>query len=169
MSVGRDAISFGLEPLHALLAMGLSAGVIALGRAVDSRTYSDRILVVGSGYAANALALALARESRNEIVGRIDDSNEDCLLGDLDAFDSVVAAYGVTTVVFAYSHAPDTRLARLAARCRELDLVVGIVPRLFEEFDQRLRVQRSAGVPLLWSIRCRIRCGGRSSPAQPTF
>jgi lipopolysaccharide/colanic/teichoic acid biosynthesis glycosyltransferase len=149
MSVGWDAIRFGLEPLHALLAMGLSAAVVALGRAVDFRTYADRILVVGSGYAADALALALARESRNEIVGRIDDSNEDCLLGDLDAFESVVASYGVTTVVFAYSHAPDTRLARLAARCRELDLVVGIVPRLFEEFDQRLRIQRSAGVPLL--------------------
>jgi lipopolysaccharide/colanic/teichoic acid biosynthesis glycosyltransferase len=149
MSVGWDAFRFGLEPLHAVLAMGVAAALIGVGRAADFRTHTDRILVVGSGLAADALALALTREPRNEIVGRIDDSDEDNLLGDLDAFESVVAAYGVTTIVFAYSHAPDTRLARLAARCRELDLVVGIVPRLFEEFDQRLRIQRSAGVPLL--------------------
>jgi lipopolysaccharide/colanic/teichoic acid biosynthesis glycosyltransferase len=149
MSVGWDAVGFGLQPVHALVAMGIAAVVVAFGRAVDFRTHTDRILVVGSGYAADALELALAREPHNEIVGRIDDSDEDCLLGDLDAFESVVAAYGVTTIVFAYSHAPDTRLARLAARCRELDLVVGIVPRLFEEFDQRLRIERNAGVPLL--------------------
>jgi lipopolysaccharide/colanic/teichoic acid biosynthesis glycosyltransferase len=149
LSVGWDAGRFGLEPLHALLAMGLSAALIAVIRALDLKRHRIRILLVGSGYAADALALALAREPRNEVVGRIDDSNEDGLLGDLGTFDAVVAEYGVTTVYFAYAHAPDAQLARLASRCRELDLVVGIVPRLFEEFDQRLRVEKSAGVPLL--------------------
>jgi lipopolysaccharide/colanic/teichoic acid biosynthesis glycosyltransferase len=149
LSVGWDAARFGLEPLHALLAMGISAAAIAVARTLLPEAATERILIVGSGYAADALGLALAREARNEVVGRIDDSNEPGLLGDLDAFETVVAAHRVTTVVFAYSHAPDAQLALIASRCRELELAVGIVPRLFEEFDQRLRVEHGAGVPLL--------------------
>jgi lipopolysaccharide/colanic/teichoic acid biosynthesis glycosyltransferase len=149
LSVGWDAARFGLEPLHALLAMGLAAVAIAVIRTVLPEAATERILIVGSGYAADALGLALAREARNVVVGRIDDSDEPGLLGDLAAFETVVGTHRVTTVVFAYSHAPDAQLALIAARCRELDLDVGIVPRLFEEFDQRLRVEHAAGVPLL--------------------
>ena len=109
LSVGWDAARFGLEPLHALLAMGIAAGAIALVRALLPEAATERILIVGSGYAADALGLALAREARNEVVGRIDDSDEPGLLGDLDAFETVVGAHRVTTVVFAYSHAPDAR------------------------------------------------------------
>jgi lipopolysaccharide/colanic/teichoic acid biosynthesis glycosyltransferase len=149
LSVGWDASRFGLEPLHALLAMGIAVVAIAAVRTLQPEAPSERVLVVGSGIAADALALALAREARNQIVGSIDDSEEAGLLGDLDAFETVVAANRVTKVVFAYSHASDARLALIASRCRELDLAVGIVPRLFEEFDQRLRVEHGAGVPLL--------------------
>jgi lipopolysaccharide/colanic/teichoic acid biosynthesis glycosyltransferase len=149
LSVGWDAARIGLEPLHALLALGISAVAIAAIRALQPEAATERVLIVGSGYAADALGLALAREARNVVVGRIDDSNEPGLLGDLGAFETVVGAHGVTTVAFAYSHAPDAQLALIASRCRELDLAVGIVPRLFEEFDQRLRVEHGAGVPLL--------------------
>ena len=43
----------------------------------------------------------------------------------------------------------DGRLAELAERSRELGLDVAIVPRLFEQCDQRLRTRHIAGMPLL--------------------
>ncbi len=149
LGVGWDAARLGLEPLHALVALAAAAVVTGIAWRLLPERPKDRILLVGSGYAADAYELAAVRDQRGVIVGRIDDSGEDDLVGDLGDFETVVADYGVTAVVFAYSHASDARLALIASRCSELELDVGIVPRLFEVFDQRLRVQRSAGVPLL--------------------
>ena len=68
---------------------------------------------------------------------------------DLDSFELIAEREGATAVIFAYSHAPDGRLAQIAERSRQLGLAVAMVPRLFEQFDQRLRTRQVAGVPLL--------------------
>ena len=149
LSVGWDAARSGSSRCTRCSPWASRRAPSPCSRALLPEAATERILIVGSGYAADALGLALAREHRNEVVGRIDDSDEPGLLGELDAFETVVGEHRVTTVVFAYSHAPDAQLALIASRCRELDLAVGIVPRLFEEFDQRLRVEHGAGVPLL--------------------
>ena len=153
LSVSWNLTGFGLPPVAAVTASALAAVISALAlaaaRRLGFRSSSERVLVIGSGIVADALVAALEREGRSEVVGMIDDGDDPRLLGGLDAFEAIARREAATAVIFAYSHAPDGRLARIAERSRELGLAVAIVPRLFEQFDQRLRTRRVAGVPLL--------------------
>ena len=153
LCVSWNLTGFGLRPVAAVTAGALAAVIstlaLAAARRLGFRSPPERILVVGSGIVADALVAALAREGRSHVVGQIDDSEDPRLLGDLDSFEQIVERERATVVMFAYSYARDGRLAQLAERSRELDLVVGIVPRLFEQFDQRLRTRQVSGVPLL--------------------
>ena len=153
LCVSWNVTGFGLEPIDAVAAVALAALASVLALATLRRTgfhpHAERVLVVGSGVVADALVAALEREGRSEVLGRIDDGPDPELIGDLDAFEAVAGHRGATAVIFAYSHAPDGRLAELAERCRELDLAVAVVPRLFEQFDRRLRTRQVAGMPLL--------------------
>jgi lipopolysaccharide/colanic/teichoic acid biosynthesis glycosyltransferase len=153
LCVGRDLIGFGLDPVAAVAAVALAWFLSALAVTVARRTgllhSSARTLVVGSGVVADALVAALTREGRSTIVGRLDDSEDPELLGDLAAFERVVAQTGATTVIFAFSYARDHRIAEIASRARDLGLVVAMVPRLFDQFDRRVRTRNVAGVPLM--------------------
>jgi lipopolysaccharide/colanic/teichoic acid biosynthesis glycosyltransferase len=153
LCVSRDVWGFGLDPIDAVAAVALaaflSALTVALARRAGLLHSNARALVVGSGVVADALVTALAREGRSTVVGRIDDGDDPELLGDLAAFEHVVRQTRATTVIFAYSHARDGRLAEVAAHARELGLVVAMVPRLFDQFDRRVRTRNVAGVPLL--------------------
>jgi lipopolysaccharide/colanic/teichoic acid biosynthesis glycosyltransferase len=153
LSVSWNLTGIGLAPVPALAAGALatltSGFTLAIARRVGFLSHAGRVLVVGSGIVADALIASLEREGRSAVVGRIDDGSDSSLLGDLDAFERVAAQQRVTDVIFAYSRARDGRLAELAARSRELGLVVAIVPRLFEQFDQRLRTRHVAGLPLM--------------------
>jgi lipopolysaccharide/colanic/teichoic acid biosynthesis glycosyltransferase len=153
LCVSWNITGVGLDPVQAVAAVALAAltggFTVALARRAGFLPHAERVLVVGSGVVADALVAALEREARSEVVGRIDDGPDSTLLGDLDAFERVAADHEVTAVIFAYSYASDGHLAQLAARSRELGLAVAIVPRLFEQFDQRLRTRNVAGVPVM--------------------
>jgi lipopolysaccharide/colanic/teichoic acid biosynthesis glycosyltransferase len=153
LCVSWNVTGVGLDPVQALAAGALATVTggltLAIARHAGLLPNAERVLVVGSGIVADALIEGLEREARSAVVGRIDDSSDSGLLGDLDAFERIAAHQRVTTVIFAYSQARDERLAELAARSRELGLAVGIVPRLFEQFDQRLRTRHLAGLPLM--------------------
>jgi lipopolysaccharide/colanic/teichoic acid biosynthesis glycosyltransferase len=153
LCVSWNLTGLGLAPVSALAACAVatvtSGFTLAIARRAGFLPHAERVLVVGSGIVADALIAGLQREGRSAVVGCIDDGSDASLLGDLDAFERVVAQHHVTAVMFAYSRVRDGRLAELAARSRELGLAVAIVPRLFEQFDQRLRTRHVAGLPLM--------------------
>jgi lipopolysaccharide/colanic/teichoic acid biosynthesis glycosyltransferase len=97
---------------------------------------------------ADALSAAF-REAGTVVVGRLDDLEGADVLGSFDQLERIAREQRVDTVAFAYSHVGDERLAEVAMRCRELGIAVAVVPRLFAQFDQRTRVRRIDGVPLL--------------------
>ena len=167
LCVSWNITGVGLDPVQAVVAVALAALIggftVAIARRAGFLRHGERVLVVGSGVVADALVAALEREARSDVVGRIDDGPDSTLLGDLDAFERVAVDHEVSAVIFAYSYASDRHLAQLAARSRELGLAVAIVPRLFEQFDQRLRTRNVAGVPVMTVEPARIP-GIRSFP-----
>jgi len=149
LALAEDVTGYGLTPAHALLAVCVAAASGALVSRVHQLTSPvDRVLIAGSGAVAEALATAF-REAGTEVVGRLDDTPGQGVLGSLDELERVAGEQRVDTVAFAYSRAGDLRLDEVATRCRELDLSVAVVPRLFAQFDQRTHMRRINGMPLL--------------------
>jgi lipopolysaccharide/colanic/teichoic acid biosynthesis glycosyltransferase len=146
---------WGLAPLHALLAIVVAVSLSLLAAiALAGARGPRRLLVVGDGRVAALVSEAVAREGRDEVVGRLDDRPGEHVVGSLDELERVVAAQSIDVVVFAYSREGDSRLAELAARCRDLDLAVAVVPRLFEQCDRDVTSQRVGSVPLLVVDSC---------------
>jgi lipopolysaccharide/colanic/teichoic acid biosynthesis glycosyltransferase len=150
LAIGWSFDGWGLAPLHALLAAVLAVGFTALTAHVARRPSARRrVLVVGDGTVTDMLCAAIAREGHGEIVGRLDDRPGALVVGCLDELERVAVDERVNVVVFAYSSASDRRLAELAARCHDLELLVAVVPRLVGKFDRRVSARRVGGVPLL--------------------
>ena len=150
LSAGWNYNGLGLSPLHALVAVALAGGFLALARLVPERSGARRrMLVVGDGKVADMLCSALARERRADVVGRLADRPGANVVGTLAELERVAAEERVDIVVFAYSSSSDRRLAELVEQARDLNLDVAFVPRLLEQFDQRVSARRVGGVPLL--------------------
>jgi lipopolysaccharide/colanic/teichoic acid biosynthesis glycosyltransferase len=153
LAVAWDLGEFGLAPAHAIIA-ALAAGIAgtlisALRKRVVATPRPSRVLIVGSGSVAAALSAAFAEGGRALVVGCLDDSPGEGVLGCFDELERVAMEQRVHLVAFAYARANDERLAAVARRCRELDIAIAVVPRLFEHFDTRTRLRRIAGMPLL--------------------
>jgi lipopolysaccharide/colanic/teichoic acid biosynthesis glycosyltransferase len=153
LSAAHETFGFGLSPGGAIVA-AIGAGVagIVVSAAGPRRLVSRpprRVLIVGSGAVADAIGAGFREGGLGEVVGCLDDDDGDGVLGRLDDLDRVAREQRIDMVAFAYSRANDERLARVASRCRELDLAIAVVPRLFEQFDMRTRLRRIDGVPLL--------------------
>ena len=150
LGAGWNFNGWGLAPLHAVAAVLLAVGLTAVSTLVAaSPSARPRVLVIGDGRVAEMLCSAIAREGRGDVVGRLDDRPGANAVGSLDQLERVVADERVEVVVFAHSSSSNRRLAELAARCRDLDVEVAVVPWLLEQFDQRVRARRVGGVPLL--------------------
>lgn len=61
----------------------------------------------------------------------------------------VVQRYNVEQVVVTFSTAPHAVMLSLIRRCRDLGVEVVVVPRLFEEVNNRVDVEHLGGIPLL--------------------
>lgn len=153
LAVAWDLGEFGLTPVHAIIA-AVAAGLAGtLATALRKRFFAAssvrRVLIVGSGAVADALTAAFADAGRAVVVGCLDDSPGDGVLGSFDELERVAVEQRVGMVAFAYARANDERLAEVARRCRDLDIAIAVVPRLFEQFDTRTRIRRIGGMPLL--------------------
>jgi exopolysaccharide biosynthesis polyprenyl glycosylphosphotransferase len=71
------------------------------------------------------------------------------VLGRPDALETVVTEAGIDYVVVAFSSAPDSAVLPLLRRCDRMGLELAVVPRLFENVNQRQRVEHVGGLPLL--------------------
>ncbi|HEY1478975.1 MAG TPA: sugar transferase [Gaiellales bacterium] len=150
LCVSDEVVGFGLDPAHATLAVIAGGATGLLLRALAARRSArERVLIVGGGAVADALRTALSEGGRRIVVGRLDDDRGEGVLGRFDQLERVARSERVDVVAFAYSRSNDQRLARVAGRCRELDLPIAVVPRLFEQFDTRSRLSRVSGMPLL--------------------
>ena len=117
-------------------------------------------LVVGSGSVGHLIAQRLV--DRPELGLRpigfldkdplIEDGDEGSGLPVLGAswdLEEVVQRYNVEQVVVTFSTAPHAVMLSLIRRCRDLGVEVAVVPRLFEEVNNRVEVEHLGGVPLL--------------------
>jgi lipopolysaccharide/colanic/teichoic acid biosynthesis glycosyltransferase len=52
-------------------------------------------------------------------------------------------------VIFAYAARRDREMVKVMRECRSLGVAVGVVPRMFQEFDRRFVVRRVSGLPVL--------------------
>lgn len=80
--------------------------------------------------------------------GFVEEAGRGPLLGTLDDLEHVVATTRATHVVIAFTHAPDSRVRDLLQECEALDLEVSVVPRFYENVNDRLWVEHVGGLPI---------------------
>jgi len=78
-----------------------------------------------------------------------DDGVDLPVLGASWDLDRVVAEHAIEQVIVTFSTAPHDVLLRFVDRCRQLDVAVALVPRLYEKTTTRLTVDHIGGLPLL--------------------
>jgi lipopolysaccharide/colanic/teichoic acid biosynthesis glycosyltransferase len=71
------------------------------------------------------------------------------VLGDLSDVPGLVRKHGADSVIFAYAAKRDRAMVKVMRECRSLGVAVGVVPRMFQEFDRRFVVRRVSGLPVL--------------------
>ncbi|MGB9186270.1 MAG: sugar transferase [Solirubrobacteraceae bacterium] len=73
------------------------------------------------------------------------------LLGACRDLERVIQRHGVEQAIVTFSTAPHPVLVDLIRNCRTLQVKVAVVPRLFEEVNNRVSVEHLGGIPLLRS------------------
>jgi exopolysaccharide biosynthesis polyprenyl glycosylphosphotransferase len=117
----------------------------------------ERTVVVGAGHVGAEIARKLGRrpEYGLDVIGFLDDdpliAPEDGppVLGGTSRIETVLRAYRVERVIFAFSRLSATQQIDLFQRCMELGVQVDIVPRLYEVIGSRMQVHDVDGLPLV--------------------
>lgn len=71
------------------------------------------------------------------------------VLGAPDRLDQLVVGTGAEHVIFAFTREPDSVVLPLLRRCQRLGIEVSVVPRLFENVNERQWVEHVGGLPLV--------------------
>lgn len=71
------------------------------------------------------------------------------VLGRPEDAEAVISAHRVGHVIAAFSRASDDTVAGLGRRCRRLGVEFSVVPRLFEEMSDRVRIDHVGTIPLM--------------------
>lgn len=71
------------------------------------------------------------------------------LLGSAEELDHIVVATGAEHVIFAFTRQPDSVVLPLLRNCQRLGIEVSVVPRLFENVNERQWVEHVGGLPLI--------------------
>jgi exopolysaccharide biosynthesis polyprenyl glycosylphosphotransferase len=144
-----------------LLAMLTILSFRAAARSLCRRSalYVQRALIVGAGYVGQLLArkILLHPEYGLQLVGFVDDDPRASrpeigavpVLGDLADLTRVVEERNVDRVIVAFSREPDARTMALIRALRDQDLIVDVVPRLFDLVGERSSIHAIEGLPLL--------------------
>ncbi|HEY7151330.1 MAG TPA: exopolysaccharide biosynthesis polyprenyl glycosylphosphotransferase, partial [Solirubrobacterales bacterium] len=70
------------------------------------------------------------------------------VLGSPAEFDAIVTETGARHAIFAFQIEPDVTLRRLVRRCRDRELTMAVVPRLFDDATNRMVLEHVGGIPL---------------------
>lgn len=119
----------------------------------------QRVVIIGSGFVAGELARSISRRDDLGLVlvGLIDDEVYDAdgegphlpQLGKLHDLADVIREYHIDRVMFAFSRASHEELLECIRTCRDSNVVIDVVPRLFEFLDGARSLDNVGGLPLL--------------------
>lgn len=143
----------------------LAIGFVTIGRAVAraltrrSDAYAMRTVVVGAGEIGQLVArkIALHPEYGLDLVGFVDaeplesraETRDVATLGGLDDLQTLVADERIDRVIVAFSNEPDTETMDVVRSLRDRDVLVDVVPRLFDLIGPRASMHLLEGMPLV--------------------
>jgi exopolysaccharide biosynthesis polyprenyl glycosylphosphotransferase len=133
--------------------------------------YVQNGIVVGAGHVGQLVARKIQQhpEYGISIVGFVDDNPRDRrpevadlpLLGALDDLAGIVESKEVDRVIVAFSGEADDRTMSLVRSLRDENVIVDLVPRLFELVGPRADIHLIEGLPLLTVPPARLRRSSR--------
>jgi exopolysaccharide biosynthesis polyprenyl glycosylphosphotransferase len=140
--------------------MAVAAGLTRAGARAQLHRVTglrQRTLVVGSGEVASQLVRRLDQHPELGLaaIGYLDDAGHDDALmliphlGPIDSLGSVLELARVDRVMIAFSRASHHQLLNCIRVCRDADVAVDIVPRLFEFLEGAQTVNQLGGMPLM--------------------
>jgi exopolysaccharide biosynthesis polyprenyl glycosylphosphotransferase len=143
-----------------LLAIVGIVGGRALVRAVAraDEAYVQRALILGAGDVGQLVARKITQhpEYKIELVGFVDDDPRQPrsdirvnILGGVEDLPRLVEEHSVNRVIIAFSGEPDERTMTLARLLPLDDVIVDVVPRLFELIGPRATLHSIEGLPLV--------------------
>lgn len=117
----------------------------------------QRVMIVGSGFVAGELAASISRRDDLGLVlvGLIDDEIYEAggpgipQLGRLDDLGAALSEFHIDRAMFAFSRASHEELLECIRTCRDHNVVIDVVPRLFEFLDGARSLNNVGGLPLL--------------------
>ena len=131
--------------------------------------YAQTALIVGAGHVGQLVARKVQQhpEYGIDLVGFVDDNPRERrvdiaelpVLGGITELPELVADRGVSRVIVAFSGEADTRTMALVRSLRDRDVMVDVVPRLYELVGPRAEVHLVEGMPLLTVPPARISSG----------
>ena len=141
-------------------------GAGRLGITIDGRRALRRgeggvkTLIVGSGSVGHLIAQRLLDRpelglrpigflDKDPLIETPEEGSGLPVLGASWDLDRVVQRHGVEQVIVTFSTAPHAVLLGLIRRCRGLGVDVAVVPRLFEEVNNRVDIEHLGGIALL--------------------
>ncbi|TAK93103.1 hypothetical protein EPO05_07285, partial [Patescibacteria group bacterium] len=156
-----DVLTVAWGWLTAVLALTLGRSLLWLARRHARRRgrSGKRTIIVGAGEIGTQLAERLtdAPELGLIPIGFVDGNPPPAdrlaslppLLGAPDRLDQIVVGAGAEHVIFAFTREPDSVVLPLLRRCQRLGIEVSVVPRLFENVNDRQWVEHVGGLPLV--------------------
>jgi hypothetical protein len=133
---------------------------VARRRARIQGLSGKRALIVGAGYIGAQLERRLLERPSLGLqpIGFVDGDPAPAflhgggghgpVLGAPDDLEAIVAETGAQHIIIAFSSAPDSTIGRSSAAARSSCLEVSVVPRLFENVNERQWVETIGGMPL---------------------
>jgi exopolysaccharide biosynthesis polyprenyl glycosylphosphotransferase len=146
---------------HWALAIFLVVAARAFARTFCRRSsgYMQNTVIVGAGAVGQLVARKVLQhpEYRLNLLGFVDDSprrkrndiGEARLLGGQGELAEIVESRNVDRIVVAFSQEPDARTMELIRSLSERDVIVDVVPRLFDLVGPRTSVHSIEGMPLV--------------------
>ena len=144
-----------------LLAVVLVTTSRAAARTLTRRSaaYAMRTLVVGAGEIGQLVARKIGQhpEYRLDLVGFVDaeplesraETRNVATLGVLDDLRSLVDEHRIDRVIVAFSNEPDSQTMSVVRSLRDGDVIVDVVPRLFDVIGPRASMHLLEGMPLI--------------------
>ena len=158
---GLASPQFGRLVAFWLLAIGLLTTGRAVARTLTRRSdaYAMRTVVVGAGEIGQLVARKIGQhpEYGLDLIGFVDaeplesrvETRDVSTLGGLEELKALVSEKQVDRIIVAFSNEPDTETMDVVRSLRDRDVIVDVVPRLFELIGPRASMHVLEGMPLV--------------------